>query len=125
MTAEPAATPPKGLRILLVEDDPVASRTLARLLRYHGHEIVEAANLLLAFERLSRDIEVIILDLMLPDGLGHTLIRHMRSIDHPAQVIVTTGMSSPRDLSDVRSLGVARILQKPINLDELLANLTR
>ncbi len=76
-----------------------------------------------AHGQLAFEPDVIILDLMLPDGLGHSLIRHLRTIDHPARVVVTTGMSNARELAEVRSLGVVAILQKPIDFQALLGHL--
>jgi len=67
-------TPPSGgRRVLVVDDDALLRRALGRMLR--GHEVVPAASISEAFGILEEDraFDLILCDLMMPDGLGSEL----------------------------------------------------
>ncbi|WP_338700675.1 response regulator [Streptomyces sp. Q6] len=111
-----------GIRVLVVEDDPVAAdahalyvdrvpgfRTVARV-----HTAAEARR---ALERTP--VDLILLDLHLPDGHGLALARSLRAAGHQADVIAVT---SARDLAVVRegvSLGVVQYVLKPFTFATL------
>jgi two-component system response regulator QseB len=65
----------------------------------------------------------VVLDLMLPDGDGADVLRKIREEGFKTRVCVTTGVSTPGWLSRVSALGADCILQKPIDLSELLEKL--
>ena len=58
-------------KILIVEDDPEVNRLLCRLLQKNGYKTVSTYNSLEASQILDREtVELILLDLMLPDLAG-------------------------------------------------------
>jgi response regulator of citrate/malate metabolism len=104
------------LRVLVVEDEPVALEAhAAYVARVPG--FVVAATAATSQEALralqAHDVDVVLLDMFLPDRHGLDVIRAMRAAGHRADVIAVT---SARDLDIVRSavsLGVVQYLLKP------------
>ena len=104
------------LRVLVVEDEPVALEAhAAYVARVPG--FVVAATAATSQEALRAlqtvDVDVVLLDMFLPDRHGLDVIRAMRAAGHRADVIAVT---SARDLDIVRSavsLGVVQYLLKP------------
>src|SRR6476469_2825384 len=86
----PAAGPE---RTLIVEDDYTSRTVLARLLRAHGRETYSASTVADAFSQLDELFDgegnrptYLILDLMLPDGLGTAVLRRIRD-DRPGAAV--------------------------------------
>ncbi|MFJ4923478.1 response regulator [Streptomyces sp. NPDC088725] len=118
----------RAIRVLVVEDDPVAAdahqlyvgRVPGFTVAGVAHSRAEAGRLL---ERTA--IDLILLDLYLPDGHGLQLLRGLRAAGHQADVIAVT---SARDLALVRegvSLGVVQYVLKPFTFATLRDRLVR
>lgn len=119
---------PGRVRVLVVEDDPVAAdahRTYVE--RVPGFTVVgvahSGAEAQRALERFP--VDLLLLDLYLPDGHGLQLARSLRAAGHRADVIAVT---SARDLAVVRegvSLGVVQYVLKPFTFATLRDRLVR
>ncbi|MGW6454861.1 response regulator [Streptomyces sp. NPDC055078] len=116
------------IRVLVVEDDPVAADAhalyVARVTGFAvagvAHSRSEAVRVL---ERTA--VDLLLLDLYLPDGHGLHLVRSLRAAGHSADVIAVT---SARDLTIVRegvSLGVVQYVLKPFTFATLRDRLSR
>ena len=107
--------------LLLVEDDDNLRRALALTLRARAYQVTDAASGAEGLGELGRKrIEVVILDLGLPDMDGVEVIRRIRE-DSAVPIIV---LSARRDEIDkVRALdaGADDYMTKPFGVDELLA----
>ncbi|MFF5500459.1 response regulator [Streptomyces roseolus] len=116
------------IRVLVVEDDPVAADAHALYAgRVEGFRVVGVAHSRAAAVRLLDrvPVDLILLDLYLPDGHGLALLRALRAAGHAADVIAVT---SARDLAVVRegvSLGVVQYVLKPFAFATLRDRLTR
>jgi len=107
---------PQDLRVLVVEDEPVALEAhTAYVERVPGFAVAATASssqtALRALQQV--EVDVVLLDLNLPDRHGLDVVRAMRAAGHGADVIAVT---SARDLEVVRSavsLGVVQYLLKP------------
>jgi response regulator of citrate/malate metabolism len=118
----------EAVRVLVVEDDPVAADAHALYVdRVPGFRTVAraqtAAGARRALERTG--VDLILLDLHLPDGHGLALARSLRAAGHRADVIAVT---SARDLAVVRegvSLGVVQYVLKPFTFATLRDRLLR
>ena len=115
--AEPAVA-----RALVVEDEPKVAEALRRGLRNEGFEVslsntVEGALLQLADEAF----DVILLDLMLPDGDGVDLLTTLRSRHVETPVLVLTARDSVEDRIAGLDCGADDYLVKPFAFEELLA----
>ncbi|OKK06606.1 chemotaxis protein CheY [Streptomyces sp. CB03234] len=122
------ATTGPSIRVLVVEDDPVAADAHALYAgRVPGFTVVGVAHSRAAAGRLLERtaVDLILLDLYLPDGHGLQLLRSLRAAGHHADVIAVT---SARDLAIVRegvSLGVVQYVLKPFTFATLRDRLTR
>lgn len=116
------------IRVLVVEDDPVAADAHRLYVeRVPGFEVAGAARSRAEAARLLDQVPVdlILLDLYLPDGHGLALLRSLRTAGHAADVIAVT---SARDLAVVRegvSLGVVQYVLKPFAFATLRDRLVR
>ncbi|MFJ8209646.1 response regulator [Streptomyces sp. NPDC096033] len=116
------------VRVLVVEDDPVAADAHALYVgRVPGFTAVAAVHTLAEATRVLErtPVDLLLLDLTLPDGNGLRFARALRASGHPADVIAVT---SARDLAVVResvSLGVVQYVLKPFAFPTLRERLLR
>jgi two-component system OmpR family response regulator/two-component system response regulator QseB len=108
-------------RTLLVEDDPDTSEALTRILRRRGYEVECANSVRQALEKLDTQPESIVLDLMLPDGNGIELLRHVRQAGLPVRVAIATGAGDTDLMSDAILLKPDAFFTKPIDATELVS----
>lgn len=126
----PAAGSPAPVRVLVVEDEPVAAQAHeAYVGRVPGFEVVGVARTGAEAVRLlgatSPPVDLVLLDMHLPDRHGLDVVRAMRAAGHPADVIAVT---SARDLAVVRaavSQGIVQYLLKPFVFAALRDRLER
>lgn len=116
---------PDIARILLVEDDPDSLTGLFTLLTRAGHSVITAANGEQAIDLLAHGIapRLLILDLMMPKVTGWDVLRYLREdpeLRHAA-VIVTTALEP----AQARTVGADVLLQKPLQIDHLLREVSR
>ena len=108
--------------ILLVEDDENLRITLADNLEEQGYAVTQAATMKAAWAALEAGrFEVVVLDLMLPDGDGYALCRKLRAAGHGSRVLMLTARSLEEDLVRGFEAGADDYLAKPYRLRELLA----
>ncbi|MEU2511533.1 response regulator [Streptomyces syringium] len=126
MSTPQAPAPP--IRVLVVEDDPLAADAHALYVgRVPGFTVAGVVHSRAdASQFLKRTaVDLLLLDLYLPDGHGLQLVRSLRSAGHTADVIAVT---SARDLAVVRegvSLGVVQYVLKPFTFATLRDRLVR
>ena len=110
---------------LIVDDDMIASGALAELVADQGFTTVCADSVQAARDLLASNPDVILLDLVLPDGSGIELLREATSRDANAQVVVITGHASLESSIEAMRHGATDYLLKPINLSQLRGVLSR
>jgi DNA-binding response OmpR family regulator len=93
-------------------------RLLSALLRAWGYEVLEAGTLHDGLNQVQR-ARFVLLDLMLPDGNGMDVLQRIRDRGLGARVAVITAESGAAQREASR-LGAALVLEKPINLNDLL-----
>ncbi|WP_038045938.1 response regulator [Thermus caliditerrae] len=117
-------------RILVVDDDPRIRHLLEVLLSGSGHEVVLADSARAALEHLRKATpDLILLDIMMPDMDGLTLLGRIRAVRRLAKVPVIMFTGGGRELEGPsRALGADLFLEKPITgrrlkqaVDNLLA----
>jgi CheY-like chemotaxis protein len=106
-------------RILLVEDDPQLSEIIVRLLR-SGWDVVSVASVAEALRFLHNDFCWVLLDLVLPDGDGDTLLRVIRERNLRVKIIIMTGLVGGPTKDATLNLKPDVWLEKPIDPDRLL-----
>ena len=113
----------RPLRILLVDDDHATVRALVRLLSQAGHQVHGAQRFGTAMD-LARDgrYEALLCDIRLPEGDGYAVLRAVRSL-YPIRALAITGNSTVEDARKASEAGFAKLLHKPIDPTQLLAEL--
>ncbi|MEZ4463474.1 MAG: response regulator transcription factor [bacterium] len=108
--------------ILVVEDDENLRLALVDNLEDEGHTVREAATVAEAEAALAAGpADLIILDLMLPDGDGYGLCRRYRAAGGAAMILMLTARSLEEDVVRGLDAGADDYLAKPYRLRELLA----
>ncbi|MEV0264509.1 response regulator [Streptomyces sp. NPDC050617] len=128
MSTPPPVNTDHPIRVLVVEDDPLAADAHALYVRRVPGFVVAGVvhSRADASQFLKRTaVDLLLLDLFLPDGHGLQLVRSLRAAGHTADVIAVT---SARDLTVVRegvSLGVVQYVLKPFTFSTLRDRLVR
>ncbi len=118
--------PELACSLLLVDDDEVFRRRLARAFCDRGWEVREAADLAGALDAAEDDTpEYVVVDLRLPDGSGLEIVRRLRALDETTAIVVLTGYGSIATALDALRLGAAHYLTKPADVDDIIAAFTR
>ncbi|HZR35534.1 MAG TPA: response regulator [Nevskia sp.] len=109
--------------ILVVDDEPAIRRLLRSTLGVHDYRVLEAATVAEALERLARDrIDLVILDLGLPDADGLEVIRKLRP-DSAVPVIVLSSRDDERGKVEALDAGADDYVTKPFGVEELVARI--
>lgn len=109
-------------RLLTVEDDPRIRASLVEAFVEQGHECSEAADLGSARRQLADScFDLVLLDVMLPDGDGWELLNEMREAADPTRVIVLSAKHEVAERLHGLSLGAVDYVVKPFDLRELEA----
>jgi two-component system, OmpR family, copper resistance phosphate regulon response regulator CusR len=112
----------EAMRVLIVEDEPLIARFLARGLRSEGYTVGVAGNGEIAIRRLEqRACDLVILDLMLPDVDGFEVLREVSGRRLGVPVLVLSARRSVETKVAALDAGASDYLAKPFALDELLA----
>jgi predicted ATPase/signal transduction histidine kinase/CheY-like chemotaxis protein len=121
----PAAAP-AGLRILVVEDNPVNQLVAVRLLNLDGHSCAVAENGAVALRMLeSEPFDVVLMDVTMPvmDGLAATreIRRREQGTGRHLPVIAVTASATTEIVAECADVGMDHFLSKPLRLDALRA----
>ena len=107
-------------KILIVEDDMYIQSLIKNILEKERYKIISAysgTEALLLLEH--NDIDLILLDLMLPRITGEEVIQKIKNIP----IIVISAKISSEDKVSILSSGANDYITKPFNIDELLARI--
>jgi DNA-binding response OmpR family regulator len=108
--------------ILIVDDDPAMRAGLADNLELEGYRVLRAGTLREGRElALAQKPELMLLDLMLPDGDGVSLCRHLRAQGYQQPIIMLTARGEEMDKVLGLEVGADDYVVKPFGLRELLA----
>lgn len=111
-------------RLLLIEDDPTIAELLAYNLRQVGYEVLQErdgrAGLIAA---LSYDVDLVLLDLMLPELDGLSVSREIARQRPGVPIIMLTALAERDTMLSGFESGADDYVVKPFDLDELLARI--
>ena len=110
--------------VLLVEDNHTSRLALTAILRSRGLRVTPAETLAEGMRQLASKPDEVIVDLMLPDGDGATLLKYVRDKHLPMRVTVTTAVSDAPRLERVRQLHPDSLLTKPLDVPRLMEALS-
>jgi two-component system OmpR family response regulator len=111
-------------RLLVVDDEPNILELLATSLRFAGFEVMTASNgrEALAEARRSRP-DLVVLDVMMPDMDGFTVVRRMRGEGTTAPVLFLTARDATEDKVTGLTVGGDDYVTKPFSLEEVVARI--
>lgn len=112
-------------KILIVEDEPDILNVNARMMKRHGYDVITACNVAESLAVLERECpDMLILDIMLPDGSGYDICRNFRKTsDNP--IVFLSGKNEVSDKVEGLESGADYYLTKPYSFDELIAVVER
>jgi len=108
--------------ILLVEDEPSIREPLAEVLRSEGFETLVAGTVAEALEQARREPDLVLLDVMLPDGSGFDVSRELRR-DSQVPIIMLTARGEEADRVIGLELGADDYVVKPFSGREVVARI--
>ncbi|MEO1025360.1 MAG: response regulator transcription factor [Pseudomonadota bacterium] len=110
------------MRFLLVEDNAKLAEAVIDRLRLDSHVVDHAPDLETAWNfTATTHYDLILLDIMLPDGDGRTFLSRNRALQSNTPIIVLTARSEVSDRVSILDLGADDYLVKPVDFSELEA----
>ena len=111
------------MKILLVEDDTALRGALEELLCREGYDVIKSSNVSSARSAMNSEVDLIMLDVGLPDGDGVSLCRQWR--DEGVQTPILFLTAKDEELDVVRGLdsGGNDYVTKPFRMQELLSRI--
>lgn len=110
--------------VLVIEDEEATREALVALVEALGCEVLPAASAGAALQLLeTKDVEVVLLDLGLPDIGGLEVLPRLLQVDDSVAVIVVTGDDSVATVVEAMRLGAEGFLVKPVGVPALQAAL--
>jgi two-component system, OmpR family, KDP operon response regulator KdpE len=111
-----------ALRILVVDDEPAIRRFLRTSLSAQGYDVLEAEDGKQAMDMMRRNaLDLVILDLGLPNADGFEVIRQMRNGGSPLPIVVLSSRSDEKGKVEALDLGADDYVTKPFGMEELMA----
>ena len=118
-----------GQLILIADDEEVVRKTPSKMLTSLNYRVLMATNgkeAIKIFEQQSEEIDLIILDLVMPEISGRTAFERIKEIDDKAKVIITSGFLGEEAMGEAIHGDDVAFLKKPYrqqNLNQLIASI--
>jgi len=109
------------MKTVLVVDDTKNIRTLLKTcLELYGYNVLTASNSHLAYELLTnKHIDLVFLDIKMPEISGTELLKNMRATGINVPVIIMTAFATIKNAVDCTKLGAVAYLQKPFTAEKV------
>lgn len=114
--------------ILLVDDEQLIRTSTKRLLERLGYRVIlaeDGRDALDIYVENKDDVEVVVLDLMMPGMSGEEAFVELQKINADVRVILSSGYSRDEKAESLIDLGAVGFLEKPFDLDTLIEELLR
>jgi DNA-binding NtrC family response regulator len=111
-----------GLRVLVVDDEPLIRWSLAETLIDRGYDVLEAGDGQTAVQALKETpgpVDVIMLDYRLPDSNNLQLLSTVKSLSPRSQVVLMTAYGTPELAADALQLGAYCVVSKPLEMQDV------
>jgi len=114
-------------KILLVDDEELIRTTGKLMLEEMGYTVLLAENGRSAvelFKQIYKEIDLVVMDMVMPEMNGGDAFEEMRRIDPACKVIISSGFSRSGNIDELKSIGLSGFIQKPFRnskLSQLLA----
>ncbi|HOO57170.1 MAG TPA: PAS domain S-box protein [bacterium] len=113
-----------GGMVFVIDDDEDYLAMISEALENEGYSTITAKSgdeALAAFERLRESVDVILLDMMMPDMDGTETFFRLRELDPECRVVICSGYSKEGKASELLENGALAYIQKPFELYEILS----
>ncbi|MDD5148990.1 MAG: ATP-binding protein [Flavobacterium sp.] len=113
----------KNLKILIVEDDAISKLLITKAVSLFCDTILKASTGIEAVETSlnNPDIDLILIDVNMPEMNGHEATRHIRQFNKDVIIIAQTAYGLANDREEAIAAGCNDYISKPINIDKLKA----
>ncbi|ABY34670.1 MAG TPA: histidine kinase [Chloroflexus aurantiacus] len=119
--SETSKAPIPSLRMLVIDDDEAAARTLTALLEQAGHQVTYCAHSAEAVAiYTSNPFDIVLTDVVMPELDGISLLNVLRTYDPTASIILFTGQIEPDQVAAMAASGAYAVLRKPFSAEELM-----
>jgi two-component system, cell cycle sensor histidine kinase and response regulator CckA len=108
--------------VLLVDDEEIVLDVGVLMLKRLGFQVLQAregTEALEVYKQNPENVDLVIMDLVMPNGGGLTLYRQLRSLNPHVKVIATSGYDSSGQMDELSELGCSNFIQKPFILSQL------
>lgn len=110
------------MKILILDDDKNLAKVLLKEMEAEGYEVQKTDSGAEALERLEKDgYDVLLLDLNMPGQHGLEVLKKIRMLSLPVEVIILTGHGTVSSAVEAMKLGAYDFLTKPFELEVLKA----
>lgn len=111
------------MKILVIDDDALVRRTLLKMLRFGGHDTLEADNGVTGLELFRKEMpDIVVTDIIMPEQEGIETIVTIRRERPEAKIIAISGGGRMADIELLRMarlLGADDVIAKPFRAEEL------
>jgi len=114
--------------ILVVDDEPALQEVLSRMLERLGYRVLVAGSgedALKAYAEHSGEIDLVLLDMIMPGMPGKAVFDRLREIDAGVKVLLSSGFAETRAAVQAQQQGALGFLEKPYIMSELSAAVRR
>lgn len=110
------------MKLLVVEDDDRLRRNIIHILQKERYQVIQVATAEEALDYLAvEDVDLLLLDWMLPMMSGVTLCKTVRQQNFQGAILMLTAKGEAEDIVEALDVGADDYLTKPFKLEELLA----
>jgi len=109
--------------ILVIDDEDVVRSTLAMVLQSLGYDVILAQDGMEGlglYETNAQNIQLVLLDMVMPGLSGKETFRRLRALDPSVRVIISSGFSSDLSITGLMEEGLRGFLHKPFGRSELM-----
>src|SRR5688572_7383282 len=112
---------PETRRILVVDDDPGVMAAHSRYVRAIGYEVESAADGFEALSKLALGIDLVLLDISMPNMDGFEVAERIRALPEHASlpIVMVTGLDRESWYPRALEVGANDVISKPLDVDEL------
>lgn len=118
--------PPGNATVLIVEDEPAVMAVTGEMLEHLGYRVLKAETGALAMDRLREaadSIDLVLLDIVLPDTTGQEVFQRLRSERPALKVLLASGYAEDGPARAILKNGANGFIQKPYTFDALTRKL--
>lgn len=108
-------------KILFIDDDPVVLMVGEIMLKKLGYQIITAEKGQEGMDLITQEIDLVLLDLMLPDLYGLDVLEHIKANKKTRHIpiVIQTGINDKKEIDKAYKFGAANVLLKPYSKHDL------